>query len=93
MMKGKKTYQPITSKSICHAYELLLDKEFISFPLTNEAINKVDGIVANINNSYFGTEIYNSTEEKVVAYLYFLIKGHPFTDGNKRTACLVFQVV
>ncbi|MHB8914120.1 MAG: Fic family protein [Minisyncoccota bacterium] len=24
---------------------------------------------------------------------YFLIKDHPFVDGNKRTACLVFSVV
>ena len=28
-----------------------------------------------------------------MAYLYFLIKDHPFTDGNKRTASLVFEVV
>lgn len=26
----------------------------------------------------------------MIAYLYFLIKDHPFTDGNKRTASLVF---
>lgn len=25
-----------------------------------------------------------------MAYLYFLVKDHPFTDGNKRTASLVF---
>jgi prophage maintenance system killer protein len=28
-----------------------------------------------------------------VAYLYFLIKDHPFVDGNKRIACLSFFVI
>jgi prophage maintenance system killer protein len=92
MTKEKKTYQPILSKNIYLAYELLLDKKFISFPLVSDSRKKIDAIVSNINNSYFGKEIYVTTEEKVVAYLYFLIKDHPFTDGNKRTACLIFEV-
>ena len=93
MMKEKKIYQPITSKSICHAYELLQSKNLVSFPLTIEGKRKVEAIVANINNVYFGKEIYSTSGEKAVAYLYFLIKNHPFTDGNKRTASLVFEVV
>ncbi len=93
MTKEKRTYQPIASKNICQAYELLLDKRLVSFPLTQEGRSKVEAIVANINNSYFGTEIYKTIEEKTVAYLYFLIKDHPFTDGNKRTASLIFEVV
>lgn len=93
MMKEKKTYQPITSESIYLAYELLLDKEFISFPLTLDGRNKVEAIVSNINNLHFGSEIYPTIEEKALAYLYFLIKDHPFIDGNKRTACLIFAVI
>ena len=92
-MKEKKTYQPITSKSICQAYELLQSKKLISFPLTTDGERKVEAIVANINNTYFGKEIYTTAPEKAVAYLYFLIKDHPFTDGNKRTASLIFEVV
>src|SRR3989344_2316038 len=92
MTKVKRTYQPITSKNIYQAYELLLDRKLISFPLTQEGRAKIEAIVANINNSYFGTEIYKTIQEKSVAYLYFLIKDHPFTDGNKRTACLVFKI-
>ena len=92
-MKGKKTYLQVRSKNIYHAYELLLSKGYVSFPLTNDGQRKVEAIVANINGSNFGIENYKTTEEKAVAYLYFLIKGHPFTDGNKRTASLVFEVV
>jgi prophage maintenance system killer protein len=73
-------------------YELLLNRNLVSFPLTAETRNKVDSLVSNINSSYFDEEIYETTEEKAVAFLYFIIKDHPFIDGNKRTACLVFQV-
>ena len=90
MIKGKKLYLPITSKNICHAYELLLANGLVSFPLTQEGVGKVEAIVANINNPYFGVEIYETIEEKAVAFLYFLIKDHPFIDGNKRIGAYIF---
>ena len=72
---------------------MLHERELISFPLTRSGEERVSSIVATITGSYFGQEIYTSSQEKAVAYLYFLIKDHPFTDGNKRTASLVFSVV
>ena len=93
MTQGKKIFQLVTSKDVCLIYELLHNRNFVSFPLTEESKNKVDALVISINSNYFDREIYSSTEEKAVAYLYFLIKDHPFTDGNKRTASLVFEVI
>lgn len=34
----------------------------------------------------FGVELYPSLTEKAAALLFFLARGHAFTDGNKRTA-------
>jgi prophage maintenance system killer protein len=93
MMPERKTFQPVPPKSISQAYELLHNKGFIAFPLTQSAEEKASAIVATITESYFGKEIYETVEEKAVAYLYLLIKDHPFTDGNKRTASLVFSMV
>ena len=92
MTLEKKKFQPVLPKSVSRAYELLHSGGFVSFPLTAEAERKIDSIVANITGTYFGEEVYISAEEKTVAYLYFLIKDHPFIDGNKRTACLVFSI-
>lgn len=92
-MPERKTFQPVPPKSVCRAYELLHSRSFVSFPLTREAERKVGSLVAAITETYFGGEIYETNEEKSVAYLYLLIKDHPFTDGNKRTATLVFSVV
>ncbi|MCK5591623.1 MAG: Fic family protein [Candidatus Pacebacteria bacterium] len=49
--------------------------------------------MSNINSSYFGVQSYPTKEERVVAYLYFIIKDHSFTDGNKRTASLSFEII
>ncbi|OGY99141.1 MAG: hypothetical protein A2945_04240 [Candidatus Liptonbacteria bacterium RIFCSPLOWO2_01_FULL_52_25] len=93
MTSAKKTFQPVTLSGVCLIYELLHKNGFVSFPLTGGGKQKVDALVANINGSYFGVTPYETAELRAVAYLYFLIKDHPFTDGNKRTASLVFEVV
>ncbi|HCR52683.1 TPA: hypothetical protein DIV48_03530 [Candidatus Kaiserbacteria bacterium] len=90
MTPARKTFELLTSSSVCKIYTLLHSRGLVSFPLTQDAEAKADAIVANINNSYFGVEAYPSPEEKAVAYLYFLINDHLFTDGNKRTATLCF---
>jgi prophage maintenance system killer protein len=34
--------------------------------------------------------LYSSPEEKAAHLLYFVIKDHPFSDGNKRVASFLF---
>lgn len=92
MIKEKKIFQPLTSKSVCQIYELLLADKLVSFPANQESLNKVEALISNINNQFFGVEIYPSLEEKVIAYFYFIIKNHPFVDGNKRTAVIAFAL-
>ena len=39
----------------------------------------------------FGESLYRSREEKAANLLYFVVKDHPFTDGNKRIGALLFH--
>lgn len=93
MTPERKIFQPVLPKSVCLVYELLHSNGIVSFPLTQSGRDQAATIVANITGIHFGHQNYKTSEEKAVAYLYFLIKDHPFVDGNKRTACLVFSVV
>lgn len=93
MTKERKKFQPLTSSDICEIYNLLHKEGVVYFPLTQDAVGKIEATIANINGSNFGVENYPGTSQKIVAYLYFLIKNHPFTDGNKRTAVLSFLVL
>jgi prophage maintenance system killer protein len=40
--------------------------------------------------TFGGKEVYPSIEEKAANLLYFLIKDHPFVDGNKRIGAALF---
>lgn len=52
--------------------------------------DSVAGIVGNVVQSFGGEELYPSIEEKAAHLLYFIIKNHPFTDGNKRSGAYAF---
>lgn len=93
MIPEKKKFQPLLSDGVCLTYELLHKRGLVAFPITRDARDKVEALVASVNSSYFGTHLYFSHEEKAVAYLYFTIKNHCFVDGNKRTGVLVFHII
>ncbi len=50
----------------------------------------LQGILGNIEQTMFSEPLYRSREEKAAHLLYFVVKDHPFTDGNKRIGSLLF---
>ena len=48
------------------------------------------GILQTIYQSFGGYEMYPTVEEKAAHLLYFVIKNHPFADGNKRIGSFLF---
>jgi len=50
----------------------------------------LDGILGSIEQTMFGESLYKSREEKAAHLLYFVIKDHPFSDGNKRIGSFLF---
>lgn len=50
----------------------------------------ISGIVGNVMQSFDGKEFYGSVEEKAAHLLYFIVKNHPFVDGNKRSGAYAF---
>lgn len=52
-----------------------------------------DGLAAllgNLEQTVFGEPAYPSIEAKAAHLLYFVIKNHPFADGNKRSGAFLF---
>jgi prophage maintenance system killer protein len=47
-------------------------------------------ILGNLYQTFDGRELYPTVEEKAAHLLYFLVKDHPFTDGNKRIGAFLF---
>ena len=47
-------------------------------------------ILGNLEQSVFGESAYPTLESKAAHLLYFVIKNHPFSDGNKRIGSFLF---
>ena len=48
------------------------------------------GILGNLEQTMFDEPLYKSREERAAHLLYFVIKDHPFSDGNKRIGSFLF---
>ena len=46
--------------------------------------------IGTIYQTFDGKELYPSAEEKAANRLYFIVKNHAFSDGNKRIAAAIF---
>ncbi|MFH1683715.1 MAG: virulence protein RhuM/Fic/DOC family protein [Candidatus Margulisiibacteriota bacterium] len=53
--------------------------------------SSLEGIVGNVMQTFDGKDLYPSTEEKAAHLLYFIIKSHPFADGNKRSGAFALS--
>lgn len=50
----------------------------------------LSSLLGNLDQTVFGEPAYPSIESKAAHLLYFLVKNHPFTDGNKRSGAFLF---
>jgi prophage maintenance system killer protein len=56
----------------------------------NEHGQGLAGIIGAIQQTFDGQDLYPSFREKAAHLLYFVIKDHPFSDGNKRIGSFLF---
>ena len=56
----------------------------------NERGGAFRGIIGNLYQTFGGKELYKDFSSKASHLLYLIIKDHPFSDGNKRTAAFLF---
>lgn len=56
----------------------------------NEKDESFKGSIGAIYQTFGGIDVYPSVEEKAANLLYFVVKNHSFSDGNKRIAAYLF---
>jgi death-on-curing family protein len=70
--------------------ELLKKGEASELFAREKKAGNLAGIFGNVFQSVFGQDAYPTIEEKAAHLLYFIIKNHPFNDGNKRSGAFSF---
>lgn len=80
----------ITYSASMEAIKGLKDKFGGSALFGNEKDESFRGSIAAIYQTFDGQDLYPSVEEKAANLLYFIVKNHSFSDGNKRIAAFLF---
>ncbi|MDO4764252.1 MAG: Fic family protein [Flavobacteriaceae bacterium] len=70
--------------------DLISKKEATELFANPRSENVLEGIFGNIYQTFGGEELYPTLEEKASNLLYFIVKNHPFSDGNKRSGAFLF---
>ncbi len=90
LKEKKKLEYDFVRDAINDLADTLISKDEASDLFGNELDQTFQGILKGIYQSFGGKEVYQSVEEKAAHLLYFVIKDHPFSDGNKRIGSFLF---
>ncbi|MGR8978500.1 MAG: RhuM family protein [Gammaproteobacteria bacterium] len=81
---------PIRYEEAMAQIHLWREQEQLGGLFGNEKDDSFKGSLATIYQTFGGGELYPSIEEKAANLLYFIVKNHSFSDGNKRIAAAIF---
>ena len=79
-----------TYENAMHEIDMLRQKFGGSVLFGNEKDESFKSSIGQIYQTFDGTELYPSVEEKAAMLLYLITKNHSFSDGNKRIAATLF---
>ena len=77
-------------KAIAALKQELMRKGEASELFGREKAGEFRGNLLAIYQSFGGEELLPSVEQKAAHLLYYIVKGHPFSDGNKRIGAYLF---
>jgi death-on-curing family protein len=81
---------PEAVKAIAELKKQLVKKKEASGLFGNERDRGFESLLNSVVQTFAGEYLYKSIEEQGAHLLYFVIKNHPFTDGNKRIGAFLF---
>lgn len=70
--------------------ELIKKKEATAIFAQERSRGSIEGILGSVMQTFDSKPVYATYEEKAANLLYFMVKNHPFVDGNKRSGAFAF---
>ncbi len=70
--------------------DLILKKQATDIFGRERSKDATQSIVGNLFQTFDKKDVYLTVEEKAAHLLYFMVKDHPFVDGNKRSGAFAF---
>ena len=73
--------------------ELIIKGEATELFAQEKQEGSLSGILGSVFQTAFGEEVYKTVQDKAAHLMYFIIKNHPFNDGNKRSGAFCLHLV
>ena len=83
------TYQQ-ASESLALLKRGLIERGEATDLFANPRGDGLDALLGNLDQTVFGEPAYPTVQSKAAHLLYFVVKNHPFSDGNKRSGAFLF---
>lgn len=77
-------------RSLAELKHSLIERGEATALFANPRDDGLAAIFGNLDQTVFGEPAYPSIESKAAHLLYFVVKNHPFSDGNKRSGAFLF---
>jgi len=87
------TYEITYDEAVLNIIQLrdkLIEKQEAGLLFGKQKDDSFSGILQSIVQTFDGIYLYPAIEEQAAHLLYFVIKSHPFADGNKRIGAFLF---
>lgn len=88
MKKLKHTMKHLTYEDILAIHDSVITNTSVKPMFGVRDFNMVHSAANGYNVTIFGNELYPTIEDKAAYLCNSILKNHPFTDGNKRTAVI-----
>ncbi|MCF7981554.1 MAG: virulence protein RhuM/Fic/DOC family protein [Pseudomonadales bacterium] len=82
--------EPEAKQALANLKSNLIQRGEATELFAKERADGLSSILGNLDQTVFGEPAYPSIESKAAHFLYFMVKNHPFTDGNKRSGAFLF---
>lgn len=87
---GKLTSAEDAMKSLNKLKQQLIERGEATELFAKPRGDGLSSLLGNLEQSVFGEPAYPTVESKAAHLLYFMVKNHPFSDGNKRSGAFMF---
>lgn len=78
------------SESLAQLKQNLMEKGEATDLFAKSRGDGLEALLGNLDQSVFGEPAYPTVQSKAAHLLYFVVKNHPFADGNKRSGAFLF---
>jgi death-on-curing protein len=82
----------LSSADLIVIHELLISRMGGMAGITEAGFGRLDQAAAAPQLSAFGAALFGDEQSKAAALCHAIVRGHPFSDGNKRVALVALDV-